>query len=281
MQIAIVTCKQLPEPDLDAPALDQGLRAAGLEPVLVAWDDPAVRWADYPLAIIRSTWNYFTDREGFVAWAERTGSVTKLLNPASVVRWNTDKTYLREVEKRGVAIVPTAFVDQGQSIDIGQLMAERGWDPIVVKPVVSAGSYRTERFTKDQIPAAQAFLDDLVRSRGAMVQRFMASVDGYGERSIVWIDGAITHAIRKSPRFIGGDERVSEEVPVADDERAFAERAIEPFADELLYARIDVVRADDGSLCLMELELVEPSLFFVQCPRALVPFVRAIQRRAQ
>ena len=112
-----------------------------------------------------------------------------------------------------------------------------------------------------------------------MVQRWMPSVETYGERSLVWIDGEITHAIRKTPRFAGGVEQVSGEVPIADDERAFAERALAPFASELLYARVDMVRDAEGVLRIMELELIEPSLFFQQSPAALARFVTAINRR--
>ncbi|MCI0573101.1 MAG: hypothetical protein L0Y66_20340, partial [Myxococcaceae bacterium] len=89
----------------------------------------------------------------------------------------------------------------------------------------------------------------------------------------------VTHAIRKTPRFADGVEQVSGEVAIAGDERAFAERVLAPYAAELLYARVDMVRDEDGALRLMELELVEPSLFFRQCPRALDRFVGAIRRR--
>src|SRR5205807_3810482 len=129
-------------------------------------------------------------------------------------------------------VVPTEFVDQGQRIDLAALLASRGWDKVVVKPVVSAGSYRTKSFDRATAKDGQAFLDDLVRDRGAMVQTWIPSVDTYGERSIVWIAGEVSHAIRKTPRFSGGTEQVSSEVPIADDERAFALRALEPFRSE-------------------------------------------------
>jgi hypothetical protein len=194
------------------------------------------------------------------------------------VAWNAKKTYLAELEKRGVAIVPTEFVMHGVTRRLGDILGERGWDEVVIKPVVSAASFRTERFARADVAAGQVFLDDLVADRSAMVQRWMPSVDTYGERSVVWIDGAVTHAIRKTPRFSGGAEQVSGEVPVADDERAFAERAVAPFAGELLYARIDMVRDDEGTLRVMELELIEPSLFFEQSPKALERFVAAVAR---
>jgi glutathione synthase/RimK-type ligase-like ATP-grasp enzyme len=282
MRIAIASCKQLPEPDHDEALLLAALREAGVDAAVLAWDDDAAPFAGHDVVVLRSTWNYYERVDDFVAWAERTGAATKVLNAPSIVAWNAKKTYLAELERRGVPTVPTEFVMRGASTrrSVSELLAERGWDEVVIKPVVSAGSFRTERFARASAQSAQAFLDALVRDRDAMVQRWMPSVETYGERSLVWIDGAITHAIRKSPRFAGGVEQVSGEIAIADDERAFAERAVAPFASELLYARIDMVRDADGTLRVMELELIEPSLFFQHYPRALQRFVKALVRRA-
>jgi hypothetical protein len=158
-------------------------------------------------------------------------------------------------------------------------MASRGWDGIVIKPVVSAGSYRCARFDRTTAPAAQAFLDALTRDRDAMVQRWMPTVETHGERSLVWIDGVVTHAVRKSPRWQGGVENVSSAIEVADDERRFAETVLAPFAKDILYARVDMLRDERGVLRLMELELVEPSLFLVEAPAAADRFVKAIVKR--
>ena len=284
MRVAIATCKAPPEPDPDETLVVDALRRADIEATVLAWDDEAAqagfRAAD--LVVLRSTWNYYQHVDAFVAWVASVGGATKILNPPSIVAWNAKKTYLLELEKRGVEIVPTEFVRHGEHRELADVFAARRWDEVVIKPVVSAGSFRTERFSRDAVVAGQAFLEGLVEERDAMVQRWMPSVETYGERSLVWIDGAITHAIRKTPRFAGGVEQVSGEVPVADDERAFAMRAVEPFASgpgRLLYARIDMVRDGEGVLRIMELELIEPSLFFRQSPAALERFVAAIGRQ--
>lgn len=279
MRIAIATCTQLPEPDLDEPLLLAALARAGLDAKMLAWDDAQAPFAEQDLVVLRSTWNYYEHVDEFVAWAAETATKTRLLNPASVVAWNAKKTYLLELEKRGVEIVPTEIVMRGATRRLDDLLRERGWDDVVIKPLVSAGSFRTERFSRASVSAAQTFLDGLVADRDAMVQQWMPSVETYGERSLVWIDGAFTHAIRKTPRFSGGAERVSAEVQIADDERAFAERALAPLASELLYARVDMVRDAGGTLRVMELELIEPSLFLQQSERALERFVGAIVRR--
>lgn len=246
---------------------------------MLPWDDAAAPFAEQDLVVLRSTWNYFEHVDAFVTWVERTSQKTPVLNPATIVAWNAKKTYLAELEKRGVEIVPTEFVLRGETKTLDDILRDRGWEEIVVKPVVSAGSFRTERFSRATTAAGQSFLAALVADRDAMVQRWMPSVETYGERSLVWIDGAITHAVRKTPRFAGGNEQVSGEVAIADDERSFAERALAPFAGELLYGRVDMVRDSEGTLRVMELELIEPSLFFEQAPRALAPFVAAIARR--
>lgn len=279
MRVAVASCMRLPEADPDEDLLLDALARAGVEARMLAWDDPAAPFAEHDLVVLRSTWNYFHDVEAFVAWAERTAAATRLFNPAHIVRSNVVKTYLRDLAARGVDVVPTEFVEKGRRRALRDVLSERGWRDVVIKPAVSAGSFRTQRFGEAAVEEGQRFLDSLASDRDVMVQPWIASVDTYGERSLVWIDGEVTHAIRKSPRFAGGVERVSSEVAIAEDERAFAERAVAPHAAELLYARVDMVRDEDGALRLMELELVEPSLFFKQCPRALDRFVAAIRRR--
>jgi hypothetical protein len=279
MRVAVASCKSLPEPDPDQPLLLAALAGAGIEAKILGWDDPAAPFADHDLVVLRSTWNYYEHVDAFVAWASQLGLTKRMLNPPRIVAWNARKTYLRELDARGVAIVPTEFALRGTAPRLDDILRARGWDEVVVKPVVSAASFRTERFARASLAAGQAFLDDLVADRDAMVQRWMPSVETYGERSLVWIDGTVTHAIRKTPRFSGGQEQVSAEVPIADDERAFAERALEPFASELLYARVDLVRDIEGTLRVMELELIEPSLFLQQSPKALDRLVAAIARR--
>lgn len=279
MRVAIASCKRLPEPDPDEHLLLAALARDGVEARVLAWDDPAAPFAEHDLVVLRSTWNYFHDVGAFVAWAERTAAATRLLNPAHIVRANVVKTYLRDLAARGVDVVPTEFVEEGRRCSLRGVMSDRGWRDVVIKPAVSAASFRTQRFGEATVEEGQRFLDSLISDRDAMVQPWIASVDTTGERSLVWIDGEVTHAIRKSPRFAGGTERVSDEVAIAEDERAFAERAVAPCAAELLYARVDVVRDVDGALRLMELELVEPSLFLQQCPRALDRLVAAIRRR--
>jgi hypothetical protein len=279
MRVAIATCAAPPEADPDEPLLLSALGAAGIEARALAWDDPAAPFAEHDLVVVRSTWNYHHHLAAFLTWTRSVAATTRLLNPADVIAWNTTKTYLGDLEGRGVPVVPTELVAQGAPCELTPLLERRGWDTVVIKPIVSAGSFRTERFTRQDRGQAQAFLDALTQGRGAMIQPWMPSVEGYGERSLVWIDGELTHAVRKAPRFAQTPESTSGEAPIADDERALAEQVLSVIDADLLYARVDVVRDPAGVPRVMEVELVEPSLFFAQSERALARMTVAIARR--
>lgn len=279
--VAIVTCQTMPEPDPDQDVLLAALLGAGVDAHLVAWDDDADRdWSQFGLSVIRSTWNYIDDLAGFNDWAQRAGTVTELLNPAAVLTWNTHKGYLRDLADRGVPIVPTAWVAAGARTTLTQVMDDNLWSDVVAKPVVGAGSYLTQRVRDPEAPESIAFWDRLVGEREAMVQPYLQSVEEYGERSVIWIDGEFTHAIRKSPRLGDDPESVSEALPIAADEREIAEAVIADIPHDLLYARIDVIRDSHDQPLLAELELVEPSLFLRQSPAALDRLVRGIAARA-
>ena len=292
MHIALVRCAVLPEPDPDEAPLLAALRAAGHEATSVSWDGPdggPAELARFDAVVLRATWNYAQQAEDFAAWFDEAARVTRVLNPPSVVRGNLHKRYLRELARRGVPTVPTRFVAQGESVDVRAIAHEHGWSAVVIKPAVSAGSYRTRKFDAKDFGEAQAFLDDMLTgpadARDAMVQRFEPAVARGGEVNLIWIDGIVTHAIAKRPRFAGQDESVEPRRSVADDERAFADRVLDaagllegPEADRPVFARIDTFRDDAGELMLSELELIEPSLFFAHAPGTAERFVRAMQR---
>jgi glutathione synthase/RimK-type ligase-like ATP-grasp enzyme len=180
-----------------------------------------------------------------------------------------------------VPVVPTHLVRRGEATRLADVMGEHGWPDVVVKPAISAGSRNTLRI-EHEMDRGEAHLRVLAREGDVLVQPYLASVEGYGERSLVWIDGELTHAVRKSRRFLGDPESVSAALPIAPEEAELARRALAavPAAmTPLLYARVDTARDSDGQPCLMELELVEPSLFFPQSPAALDRYVRAVQRQ--
>jgi glutathione synthase/RimK-type ligase-like ATP-grasp enzyme len=276
VQLRIATCLVLPEPDPDRAPLDEALARAGIEARWMAWDDPEADW-DAPVpTIVRSTWNYALDREAFLAWCERTARAAPMWNPPDVIRANTHKRYLIELAARGVATVPTRLIERDDAARTR--VAALGWDRVVIKPAVGAGSLGARAFDAGD-PAADAHVRELAERVEVLIQPYMASVDGHGERSLVWIDGEVSHQIRKSPRFAGEDEQVTGPHPIADDERALALAALAPWADRILYGRVDVARDADGAPVVMELELAEPSLFFFLAPGSADRYVAALRRR--
>jgi glutathione synthase/RimK-type ligase-like ATP-grasp enzyme len=272
--ILLATARELPRPDDDEPLLRQALAARGVLAETRAWDDPSVDWGRSNAVVIRSTWNYVRHHRAFVAWAEDVGARTQLWNPPSIVRWNSHKSYLLDLERKGVPVVPTELVNQGGTASVSTLLAR--WPELVIKPAVSAGSFGTLRVNAPNASAGQAHLNALAATGDVLVQPYLRSVEGYGERALVWLGGALTHAVRKSPRFAGDAQRISEAVPIAVDEAALAEHVLTTIPETLLYARVDVVRDDAGSLRVMELELIEPALFLDRSPDALNRFADAI-----
>ena len=316
MNVALVTCSAMPDPDEDQERLCSALEKAGARARWIAWDDPGTEWgtdggtdptkgpvaaddmAAYDIVVLRSTWNYHLHLPAFQAWVERVAEVTQLWNPPDVIATNAHKGYLLELEQQGVPIVPTALVRRGPAPSLEALCASRGWDAIVVKPAVSGGSFATRRFSSATTAEAQAFFVELTAQRDVLVQPLLASFVDPGERCLVWIDGAFTHAIHKEPRYSGDAESVHLVEP-RPDELALAERLVEPYAERLLYARVDLVLdrvdglqedrpespgADDAPArrpLLCELELIEPSLFLRHSQSALERLVAGILRRAR
>ncbi|MFI7023407.1 RimK family alpha-L-glutamate ligase [Micromonospora sp. NPDC049900] len=271
-RVALVTCTELAdlEPDdrlVIGPLADRGVTA---EPVV--WDDPAVDWSGYDLAMLRSPWDYISRRDEFVAWATQ---VPRLANPADVVRWNTDKRYLDELSAAGVPTVPTAWVAPGE-----QWRPPADTGEYVVKPSVSAGSQDTGRYDladPEHRDLAVAHVRRLgAAGRVAMIQPYLSAVDSAGETALLYFAGpdgpTFSHAIRKGPMLAGPDLGVgglyrAEEIAARTagaDELAVAQRtlaAVPGGPERLLYARVDLIPGSDGAPVLVELELTEPSLF--------------------
>lgn len=277
-KVALITCMNLPEPDPDQQLLLDTLAGAGVRAELLAWDDPTADPATFDLCILRSCWNYYHLPDAFMAWCDRTASVSRLLNSIEVIRWNIHKRYLAELERAGVPVIPSVWINRNQAANLTDTMKLKGWNDVVIKPAISAGSFNTRRFKRAQSGEGQTFLSDLLNKCDVLVQRYMPSVETEGERCLVWIDGQFTHAVRKNPRFADGIEQVSDALSITEQQRAFAAQALASVQSDLLYGRVDVITDDAGQMMISEIELTEPSLFFLQCPAALHRFVAAIKR---
>ena len=282
MRAALVTCRRLPELDPDDHPLRDALARRGHEVTAAVWDDPKVDWKAFDIAILRSPWDYFHRRDDFLAWAGWAAEKTRLENPLPLVRWNTHKSYLLELETKGARVVPTEIVRAGEKLDVAARMNARGWTRAVLKPAVGADSFGTVLAAPDTMAAAQAHADAMLAGRDLMLQPYMRSVEEPGERCLVHIGGRYSHAVRKNSHFRGGRHVGPEGVAVEadEDERREAARVLSAAgATDALYARVDLARDDDGRPCLMELELAEPTLFLAVAPAAAEALADAIEVR--
>ena len=279
MDIAVLTYDALPQLDAFDAALLPALAALGLDARPVVWDDPAMDWSSARLALVRNTWDSHLRREAFVAWAEKVGRLTQLHNPAPVLRWNTHKGYLRELEEKGVPVTPTAWVSRGDALDVGELTDRRGWGAVVLKPAVSAGALKTHVFARADAHAATARLAELAREGDVMVQPYLTAFEQEGERSYVFFDGVFSHAVRRPPTLLDAPRGFSEPTAFSPEDAAelrLAESVLEAVGRPLLYARVDVATDNAGQPRLQELEVTEPRLFLSLAPGAAERLARAI-----
>ncbi|HWJ85639.1 MAG TPA: hypothetical protein VNR62_09425 [Cellulomonas sp.] len=299
-RLALATCAELPELDPDDKPLRDALLERGIATDVVVWDDPTVDWGTYQHVLIRSTWDYTDRPTQFTDWTRRVERTSTLLNPAQVVGWNIDKTYLRELEKAGLPIVPTIWLDPERNFDSRAIHTRfPAFGDFVIKPTVSAGSRDTGRYQADVTTSRSLAImhakNLLGVGRRVMIQRYLRQVDTVGETALVFFDGQFSHAVRKGP-ILDGPYRADDTALYAreemtprdatDAEREVAERVIAalpqvaPGVDgSLLYARVDLIPDDEGNPVVLELELTEPSLFFAHAPGSLERFADAVVAR--
>jgi glutathione synthase/RimK-type ligase-like ATP-grasp enzyme len=269
----------LPEPDPDAAPLATALRARGHTPIEVAWDDPRGSLDALDVLVIRSPWNYHERPEDFLRWMVQAAARVPLINPIHVVRWNIHKGYLARLAEAEVPVVPTLHIGKGAfrpSVVEAMMSDPRG---VVIKPAIGAASVGVHRFPAEERAAAMARLEEVVSKTDALVQPYLEGFRDPGERSLIWIDSAWTHAILKRPRFAGSSEQVDCTEPPTAEEIAVGNRALASAPPGCGYARVDLVQDAQGSILLSELELMEPSLYFGSSPEALARFVAMIERR--
>lgn len=243
------------------------LKAQGWQTEFVSWRSVDIDWSRYDVVLIRSTWDYQDDVAAFLrclATIEASGA--RLVNPLSLVEWNVSKHYLRDIEKQGVGIVPTLWFDSFQLAKIRSAYQWFDCDELIIKPTVSANADHTYRLTPEALVAQSEMLTEVFKQREYMVQPFLSAVVDEGEVSLFYFAGHYSHAIRKRPKQ--GDFRVQEEhgghIEAIEPSEAMltsARHALASLPDEALYARIDLINYQ-AELVVMEVELIEPSLYF-------------------
>lgn len=258
------------------------LRALGLTVARQDWNDADVDWRRTRAAVFRSTWDYFERIDSFRAWLDRACPLTRLINDPALIRWNMDKHYLADLYAAGIRVVPTDILEAGTPVDLGERLDELGWDAVVIKPAISGGARLTWRADRASAATHQQALARTLTREAMLIQPFEADIMRTGEISLIVIDGAVTHAVRKIAR--PGDFRVQDDHGgtvvahrPAEDEIVFALEAAGACPLPPVYARVDLVRGTSG-LRLMEIELIEPELFFRFHPPAATSFAQALVR---
>ncbi|MDQ6939915.1 MAG: hypothetical protein M3119_07125 [Verrucomicrobiota bacterium] len=254
------------------------LRNLGWEVKTISWRNDKVDWSQFECAIIRSTWDYQRDLPGFLVTMADIAKATRLANPIEIVRWNAEKTYLRELENRGARVVPTIWKKAGaDEAEIDLSFDEFETSHLVLKPTISANAENTMRLTRGSTHDISMFA-----ARSYMVQPFMRGIVEEGEFSLFYFNREFSHAILKKPK--PKDFRVQEEhggtilgIEPPPDLLAAGDRVMDLLDSSLLYARVDFVRDGDAFL-LMELELIEPSLYLRMDENAPRRFARAIDQ---
>jgi glutathione synthase/RimK-type ligase-like ATP-grasp enzyme len=290
-RIALVTARQALSLDEDLSPLADALHHVGVEAHIVPWDAPR-DWSQFDMLLLRSTWDYTARLEEFLDWAQRASQAAALVNNLATIRWNIDKHYLGALAAAGVAVVPTTFLEPGADVGraLERFLAQDRCAQLVIKPAIGAGSRDAQRHERHARASAAAHAARLLaQGRSVLLQPYLGRVDEEGEAALIFFAGEFSHSIRKGPLLQAGAGATTELFAAetisareaAADELALARQALAAVPCAVpLYARVDLLRDGQGQPRLLELELIEPSLFFAHAPQAAARFAECIRRFA-
>jgi len=245
------------------------------------WDNLHFDWSSTRYVLFRTTWDYFDRFPEFERWLERIKNHTSFINPLEILYWNLDKHYLKELESGEIRIPPTLFIEAGYAGKLEEVLALSGWREAILKPAVSGAARHTYRINMKTVKNVEHIFAELIREESMMIQEFQENVIREGEVAYMIFEGRFSHAVLKKAR--PGDFRVQDDFggTVADyhpdrEEIAFAEHVVNSCNFDPVYARVDIIRDNSYALCVSELELIEPELWFRRCPEATGKFARAV-----
>lgn len=279
-KIAFLTCQNRPE------LLEEGLKLAARLPENIqadvcVWNDTNIDWTQYDCLIFRTVWDYFeypTEFEAFLAHLEQHN--VRTLNPLNIIKRNQHKFYLRDLESQGIDIIPTVFLPKNSGWDL-DFLEEKGWEKAVIKPAVSAGSYLTKLFdVATETAEITAEYSAIASERDLLVQAFVPEIQALGELSLLFFNNKFVYSVQKLPK--NGDFRVQSQFgglysrfEASAELIVQAEKIVKTFSNDLLYARVDGVMQNNRFL-LMELELIEPDLYFNYHEKGEDMFINAL-----
>ncbi|RTY99078.1 ATP-grasp domain-containing protein [Flavobacterium sp. RSP49] len=280
MNIAILTCQKLPDLNPEDQKIIPALAKHNINAKAVIWSDKTINWTDFDYLIFRNTWDYFEKETEFNIWLHQIEKLgIKTLNPIEIIKQNIHKFYLREMQKQGITILPTVFIDKTGTLNLAEHLPSH-WEKAVIKPAFSAGSYLTEVFeTSDSEEINQKYAT-IAAEKELLLQEFMPEIQTLGETSFIFFNKKFSHAVNKKP--VDGDFRVQSLfggiynlVHPSSELIEKAQKVVDTFQENLLYARVDGILIDN-ELYLMEIECIEPDLYFNLSEGSLERFVTAI-----
>lgn len=283
MRLGVATCRSQPEPQPEDARMLAAL-PAGCELLVAPWDDLGADWRSCDAVLVRSVWDYHLRVEEFLAWVSRLDATgTTVWNPPDLIAWNARKTYLLEIGAAGVPTVPTVLLEARELDRWPDLIVGTGWAEVVLKPIVGASAFLTWRSSGRAAAERVDRLARLAAHGGALVQPFLSEVESAGEWSLVFFEGALSHAVLKRAR--AGEFRVQVEYGGSEEPATpppsvleTAGQALAALPGQPLYARIDGL-ATAGGFLVSEVELIEPVLFLEAADGAAATFATAIAER--
>lgn len=281
--ISLITYDRLPNLDPDDVLLKEALERRGCLVKIAIWDDPRVDWKSAGTCVVRSTWDYHLKYQKFCSWIREVAKVTNVLNSPTQLLWNSRKTYLQHLSKKGLPVIPTYFITESVRPSLAEIMYQFGWNEAIVKPSIGLATSGVQRIKNSMgnLLDGEQHITELLKNSEVMVQEYLPSVHDYGERALMFINGKYSHCVRKSAFQIlavagAAGETIAE---ATQEEIAIAASIVNSMDETPLYARVDLVRDRYNRPLLMELELVEPSLFITTKPASAETFADAIMRR--
>ena len=245
------------------------------------WDNLDFDWGDTEYIIFKTTWDYFDRFEEFSKWLDEINKKTKLINRIETIRWNVDKHYLIDLNKMGVNIPSTIFIERGDKRTLTDLFMNSGWKDSILKPAVSGGGRHTYKINEDNASEYEMIYKELIKKEAMMLQEFQYSVPEEGEKTFMIFGGKYSHAVLKMAK--AGDFRVQDdfggtvhEYEASKDEIEFAEWVVSLCNPLPVYGRVDAIKDNEGKLAVSELELIEPEMWFRTKPKAADFYAEAV-----
>jgi len=247
--------------------LQTELEKKGLKVCKKDWADTKFNWECSKYAIFRTTWDYFERFDEFFSWIESTKLKTTFINSSEIINWNIDKHYLKNLAKKGINITPTIFIEKNEEITLEELFKKTMWKEVVIKPAISGAARHTYRININNYLNYQHIFQQLIKKEAMLFQEFMNNITITGEVSLIMIGEKYTHAVKKIAKK--GDFRVQDDHGgtvvkhvATQEEITFAKACIKACPFRPTYARVDIVYDNKNTPSLVELELIEPELWF-------------------